>query len=56
MTRKDISCLNYILGRLEGIAFAAEGNVRDTLLDTCERLAENIAAWEAQPFEKEVEA
>ena len=49
MTRADISTLNYILGRLEGLACGAGGDLQSGILDTCEQLAEMI-----QRFEKEI--
>ena len=42
MTHADISMLNHILGRLEGLACGAENNVKAGILDTCEMLAELI--------------
>ena len=39
MTRKDLSTINYILGRFEGIACGTDGDLQDGLLDTCEQLA-----------------
>ena len=42
MTRADISTLNYILGRLEGLACGAENDLQTGIVDTCEMLAELI--------------
>ena len=42
MTHADISTLNYILGRLEGLACGAGNDVQAGILDTCEMLAELI--------------
>lgn len=39
---KDALSLNYVLGRLEGLACGCEGAMQTGLLDTCEMLAEII--------------
>ena len=46
MTRDDISMLNYILGRFEGIAFGVDENVQDGILDTCEKLLVLLTKFE----------
>lgn len=46
MTPSDLSMLNYILGRLEGLACGCDGNLQSGLLDTCEQLAELIQKLE----------
>lgn len=50
MTRADISMLNYILGRFEGLACGADGEVQTGILDTCEQLSGLI-----EKFEREAE-
>ena len=48
MTMKQISRLNYILGRIEGIASGVEGDAKDALLDTAEWLDEFISEAEVE--------
>ena len=48
MTPSDLSMLNYILGRLEGLACGCDGSLQSGLLDTCEQLAELIQKWERE--------
>ena len=42
MTPAQFSQINYILGRLEGIAAGCSGDLQTGVLDTCEMLAEWI--------------
>lgn len=42
LTLADISRLNYILGRMEGIAAGSPDCIMTALLDTCELLLEFI--------------
>lgn len=51
MTRADISTLNYILGRLEGLACGAKNDVQTGILDTCEMLAKLIYKFEKEETE-----
>lgn len=48
MTPSDLSMLNYILGRLEGLACGCDGNLQSGLIDTCEQLAGLIQKWEQE--------
>lgn len=51
-----ISTLNYVLGRIEGIAAASDnGGVKDALFDTAELQAECISEIDGslKPFEEE---
>lgn len=48
MTRSDISQLNYILGRFEGLACGAQNEVQTGILDTCEQLYDLIQKFEAE--------
>ncbi len=48
MTHADISMLNYILGRLEGLACGADEDVQTGILDTCEQLADMIVQFEKE--------
>lgn len=48
MTREDISFVNYILGRFEGLACGTTGDLQAGMLDTCEQLAALVAKWEKE--------
>ena len=48
MSVSDISMLNYILGRLEGLACGCDGSLQSGILDSCEMLSAII-----QKFEKD---
>lgn len=48
MTREDLSMLNYILGRFEGLACGCGGELQTGILDTCEQLAALIDKWEKE--------
>ena len=50
MSVSDISMLNYILGRLEGLACGCDGSLQSGILDSCEMLSEMIRKFE---FEKD---
>ena len=42
MTEKDIIQINYVVGRIEGIASGTSGDIKEALLDTAEILSEMI--------------
>lgn len=46
MNQSDLSMLNYILRRFEGLACGCDGSLQSGILDTCEMLSEMIRKFE----------
>ena len=48
-----LSSLNYVLGRLEGLATSSEAKVQNGILDTCVFISDLIDTHEAEESEDE---